>query len=419
MTVGAIARRHHNVGEAMRRRPFVLVCAVVTISALALAGGSSAFAGAASAPGVSAKQVVVGLVNPSSGAFGSQFAAFVDGAKARVYIANKDGGINGRKIKLIVKDDAGDPTRSKNEYLGFANDGKVFGIIAGSFWVDVAAQQLADKGIPVVGWGFTPSYKKYPNFFGHSAAAATTDETQGADTIAKWAKSKGATKMATLAFSDPYGPPAQRVQTKIFEKLGGKNVVTVLDLPLQNADYTAVIQRIKDSGADYINAGFNQSNVVAFGKALAQANIHPKVTLLGQGYQEDILKALGSAGEGISFALEFAPFELKLPPHARYLAGLKKVAPGETRGIQSMIGWMSLDAFLKGLEVAGKNPTWESFITNLRNVHDYDAGGLEPAFDYTQVPKVGQKCWYFVTIHKGKFVPDGKTPKCGKIITGL
>ena len=73
----------------------------------------------------------------------------------------------------------------------------------------------------------------------------------------------------------------------------------------------------------------------------------------------------------------------------------------------------------EGLEVAGKNPTWESFITNLRNVHDFDAGGLEPAFDYTQVPKVGQKCWYFVTIHKGKFVPDGKTPKCGKIITGL
>ncbi len=50
-----------------------------------------------------------------------------------------------------------------------------------------------------------------------------------------------------------------------------------------------------------------------------------------------------------------------------------------------MVGWLGAQAFLKGLEVAGKNPTRESFITNLRQVHNYDAGGLEAPFDYSTI----------------------------------
>jgi len=270
----------------------------------------------------------------------------------------------------------------------------------------------------VTGWGFTPSYKKYDNMFGEGPAVAP-DETIGSDVITQFAKSKGATKMANLAMSDPFGPPAARVQAKIFEREGGKEVLQVLDLPLENPDFTALIQRIKDTGADYIQGGFNQQVLVQFGKAMAQAGIHPKVALLGQGYQQDILDALGPAAEGVSFSLEFAPFELKLPAHAQYLEGLKKVAPGKPRGIQSMLGWLGAEAFIKGLEVAGKNPTRESFISNLRQVHNYDAGGLEAPFDYSTVQKSTENCYYFVTVHNGKFVPDGKKAKCGKIITGL
>jgi branched-chain amino acid transport system substrate-binding protein len=404
----------------MRRRVWLGVCTTVVLSLATLVSSAASSSGAASAaPGVTAKEVVVGLVNPNSGAFGSQFAAYTDGVKARVYMANKAGGINGRKIRLEIEDDAGDPTRSKAAFDKFANGNNVFGIIAGTFWIDGVAADLSAKGIPITGWGFTPSYKKFPNMFGESASTATTDETIGADTVAKFARSKGATKMATLALADPFGPPGARVQAKVFEKLGGTQVFSVLDLPLINADFTAIIQKIKDSGADYISGALNQQTIVSFAKAMQQAGIKPKVSILGQGYQEDILKALGPAAEGQTYTLTFAPFELKLPASQQYLTGLAKVAPGEPRGIQSMTGWLGADVFLKGLEVAGKNPTRQSFITNLRQVHDYNAGGLEAPFDFSTVQTSTQQCWYFVTVHNGKFVPDGKTAKCGKILTGL
>lgn len=403
----------------MRRRVPVVVLVALTVSALALATSTgSSVAAAKSTPGVTDKDVTVGLVNPSSGSFGAQFGPYVDGVKARIYIANKAGGVNGRKIRLVVKDDAGDPTRAKAAFEQLA-DSDVFGIIAGTFWIDTAAPDLAAKGIPITGWGFTPSYKKYPNMFPEGPAVAVTDETVSADTIAQFARARGATKLASLAMADPFGPPAIRVNAKAFEKLGGEEVLSVLDLPLENPDFTAIVQRIKDSGADFINAGFNQQVLVQFAKAMAQAGIRPKVAMLGQGYQQDILEALGSAAEGLTFSMEFAPFELKLPAHKQYLKGLAKVAPGEPRGIQSMVGWLGAEAFLKGLEVAGEKPTRESFITNLRQVHDYDAGGLVGQFDYSTIQSSTQQCYFFVTVANGKFVPDGKKAKCGKILTDL
>jgi branched-chain amino acid transport system substrate-binding protein len=147
----------------MRRRLPLCVLLTVFVSAVTLVTTTGVSSGAAAeTPGVTAKQVVVGLVNPSSGSFGAQFGPYVDGVKAAVYMANKAGGVNGRKIKLVIKDDAGDPTRSKAAFQDLA-DSDVFGIIAGTFWIDASAQDLADKGIPVTGWGFTPSYKKFPN----------------------------------------------------------------------------------------------------------------------------------------------------------------------------------------------------------------------------------------------------------------
>src|SRR5205085_6802563 len=106
------AGRLHWGTAAMRRRSLRVLVALM-VGALALATSATSSSGAGSAPGVTDKQVTVGLVNPSSGSFGAQFGPYVDGVKARIYIANKAGGVNGRKIRLVIKDDAGDPSRSK------------------------------------------------------------------------------------------------------------------------------------------------------------------------------------------------------------------------------------------------------------------------------------------------------------------
>jgi branched-chain amino acid transport system substrate-binding protein len=83
-------------------------------------------------------------------------------------------------------------------------------------------------------------------------------------------------------------------------------------------------------------------------------------------------------------------------------------------------GWTSMDLMIKGLEVAGQNPTRQSFISNLRQVTSYDAGGLVATpLDYTQFGKApASLCAWYVRLEGAQFVltpSDGK-PVCGTVI---
>ena len=42
-------------------------------------------------------------------------------------------------------------------------------------------------------------------------------------------------------------------------------------------------------------------------------------------------------------------------------------------------GWLGTDLMIKGIQVAGTNPTRSAFIANLRQVTNYTGGGLLPA----------------------------------------
>jgi hypothetical protein len=77
---------------------------------------------------------------------------------------------------------------------------------------------------------------------------------------------------------------------------------------------------------------------------------------------------------------------------------------------------------IKGLQVAGQNPTRDSFITNLRNVTSRDAEGLLPdnlSFSLSQFGKAPpSECAYFPKLEGSSFVPvpaDGK-PVWGTLI---
>jgi branched-chain amino acid transport system substrate-binding protein len=77
---------------------------------------------------------------------------------------------------------------------------------------------------------------------------------------------------------------------------------------------------------------------------------------------------------------------------------------------------MGAEAFIEGLQGAGPNPTRAAFIANLRQVHNYTAGGLEPPLDFATVQSVVPTCDYLISIHGGKFVPVATTPFCAPLI---
>jgi hypothetical protein len=85
------------------RKPLILtVVATALVGSLAMNGLSAT---AASVPGVSSTEIVLGMQLPQTGGASPGYNKIDDAARAYFDYVNSKGGVNGRSIKLVAKDD--------------------------------------------------------------------------------------------------------------------------------------------------------------------------------------------------------------------------------------------------------------------------------------------------------------------------
>jgi hypothetical protein len=83
--------------------------------------------------------------------------------------------------------------------------------------------------------------------------------------------------------------------------------------------------------------------------------------------------------------------------------------------------WAGADLMIKGLQMAGANPTRPAVIKDLRRITNYTANGLLPRpIDYATVfgHDPPQQCVWVLRAEKGGFVPQSSQPVCGTDIKG-
>jgi branched-chain amino acid transport system substrate-binding protein len=142
--------------------------------------------------------------------------------------------------------------------------------------------------------------------------------------------------------------------------------------------------------------------------------------LFPAGYSPTTIEQAGDAAEGVYFSTDLVPFEENLPAHQDAIEAFEQYVPEAPRAQEVLQGWAIGETLIRGLEEAGVEcPTREAFIENLRQVHDFDAGGLlNPAVDFAE--SFGQPygmCFHYVKVEGGEFVPvtDGEAI-CGEVI---
>ena len=118
------------------------LCAAAAILALAVAGcgsgddnggGNSAGGGApkASAPGITAKTVTVGGHFPLTGPAAPGYSEIPAAIDAYFKHVNANGGVNGRQLKMIARDDGYNPTNTVKVTKQLVLQDKVFAILGG------------------------------------------------------------------------------------------------------------------------------------------------------------------------------------------------------------------------------------------------------------------------------------------------
>jgi branched-chain amino acid transport system substrate-binding protein len=108
-------------------RAWAAIASAAIVAIVVAACGSSS----SSEPGVTATSVTFGTHQPLTGPAAPGYSEIAPASKAFFDYLNAQGGINGRKINLIVKDDEYNPAKTVNAVHELVLQSKVFGIFDG------------------------------------------------------------------------------------------------------------------------------------------------------------------------------------------------------------------------------------------------------------------------------------------------
>jgi branched-chain amino acid transport system substrate-binding protein len=213
---------------------------------------------ALSAPGLVAAEETIkfGVAGPHSGDLASYGLPSVNAAELVVAKVNANGGINGMQVELLIEDDVCKPEVATNTATKLVSDGVdvVLGHIC-SGATKAALPIYTNAGVLVMSPSATnPALTQsgeYPNFF----RTIAPDDTQAKVDVDFALDKLGYTKIAVVHDKGDYGKGFAEYAKKFIEDSGKGEVVLFEGVTPGAVDYSAIVQKIKRSGAEAVMFG--------------------------------------------------------------------------------------------------------------------------------------------------------------------
>ena len=335
-------------------------------SRLLLAAGIVAATAAFAPRPVLAQEVVkIGLIVPMTGGQAST-GKQIDNA-VKLYMQQHGDTVAGKKIEVILKDDATLPDNTKRLAQELIVNEKVsviagFGITPSAF----AAAPLATQAkVPevVMAAGTSVITEKSPYIVRTSFTLG-----QSSTIIADWAIKNGIKKVATLTSDYAPGNDALNFFKEHFVA-GGGQIVEEVKVPLQNPDFAPFLQRMKDAKPDamfvFVPAGQGGSFMKQYAeRGLDKAGI--KVIGPGDVTDDDLLKDMGDAVIGTVTAHIYSAAH----PSAKnkeFVAAYKK-AFGQRPGFMAVGGYDGMHLIYEALKKTGGKADGDSLIAAMKGM---------------------------------------------------
>ena len=338
-----------------------------TAAALAvLALGASLAAAQNSNQGVSKDEITLGSIQDLSGpiaGFGKQVRL---GMLLRVDEINEQGGINGRKVKLIVEDSAYDPKKAVLAAQKLVNQDKIFAMVGHIGTAqNMAAMPVQFEKNVINFFPVTAAREMYEPWHRLKYSFAATYYDQMRTAVPKLVKDKGARKVCTLYQDDEFGLEVMRgaeaglktINMQLAEKTSYKRGAT---------DFSSQVARMKSSGCDMVVLGtIIRETIGAIGES-RKTGFSPTFIGSSAAYTDLIHKLGGKAMDGL-YAAHTAqhPYLDEASQPIRFWANKYKTKYNEDPTVFSVYGYQLIDSFAAAARKAGTNLTTDSFIKTM------------------------------------------------------
>src|ERR1700712_4613206 len=323
--------------------------------------------------GISANEIVIGTHQDLSGPIKVWGVPVSYGMKMAVEEINAAGGINGRKLKMILEDNAYDPKKGVLASQKMVERDKIFAMIGsmGSAPTLAAQDILFDAGVlqlfPLTAADFTFKFDpakpqerlKFNNLLPY------VESTRAA---VKWMlEAKNFKKPCLMHQDDEYGKNVLDGFTQQLEAMKAQPA-SVTSYKRGASDFSAQVAKMKSDGCDMVLLGtVIRETIGAMGEA---KKLGWDVTFLGA-TPTNVLEVPALGKEAVEGMYAAAAFEIPYEDTAKgkvkeWLANYKKIFNTDAN-TQAIIGYNAITTFAFYAEKAGKDLTGQKMLDSLES----------------------------------------------------
>jgi branched-chain amino acid transport system substrate-binding protein len=309
------------------------------------------------------KPVKIGLIQSLTGAFNTVGKAVVNGAQ--LYVQQHGDVIAGRRIQLVVRDDATAPDQAKR----------------------IAQEMIVNDKVAIIGAGITPSAltiaplvteAKIATVVLVSGASITVERSpymvrtsftlgQSSVVMADWAVQNGAGKIVTMVNDWAPGLESESVFKGRVAKSSAQ-VVGSLRMPLANPDFAPFLQRARDFGPDTLFV-FPANQAAIFAKQFLERGMDKSgIRLIGTGdlTDDDELPSMTDAELGIITAHHYSALH-ESPLNKSYVEDFR-AAYGKRPNYHSVAGYDGMHLIYEALKKTQGNEDGDALVAAMKGM---------------------------------------------------
>ncbi len=342
---------------------------LVAVIALLTAGFGSA------QTGVTEREVLIGQVAAMTGPAAQLGQRMQAGMQAYFAQVNAQGGVNGRTIKLVARDDGYEPAKTVESLKALINDDKVFAL-AGTVGTPTGLAALpivTTEKVPLVGMFTGAQALREPfnrNIF--HVRASYFDETER---IVQHLTTLGIKKIAVFYQNDAYGKAGLEGVERALAKRQMKTVATgtVERNSVDVAKALDAILKAQPEAVVQISAYKSCAAFIKEARAKSYGGQFFNVSFVGS---QALANELGPAGQGVVIS-QVVPFPYVASSQIVRDYQQHMTAAGDKNfDFSSMEGYLTARVLTEGLRRAGRALTRDSLIAGLESMREVNLGGF-------------------------------------------
>ncbi len=333
-------------------------------------------------PGVTDSEIVIGQSLGLTGPLAAMAPELVNITKTYIDGVNAQGGVHGRRIRMVTEDDGYKPENSVRLVGKMIAQDHVFALanLTGTANVGAVLPLLAKENPPVpLISPFTGAdlLREPPINHVFNVRASYGDEVEK---LVQHLTTLGVQRISVLWMNNGFGKDGLAGARKSMEKRGLK---LHSDAPIQadSSDVQQAVQILSATEPDAIIMITAGAPTVAFIKAYRKVSRAARFYTTSVMGSQSTIQALGPDGIGVvvTSVVPF-PWSQSMPVAREYREVLKKA------GMEATVSFIGLETFInakvmvEGLRRAGRDLTRPRFIQAMESMQRFDVGGFEVDF---------------------------------------